>query len=143
MKNLMLKLVAILLGASFALSPVVFADQSGIISTPACNAVKNTNNPSQPDSGTLPGCTPNSKSAAKGLEQPGGLAAQIVDILLFAAGTVSLIFVLIGGFQYITSSGDSSRIKGAKDTLLYAIIGLVVTALAFAISGFVISAVGG
>jgi hypothetical protein len=62
---------------------------------------------------------------------------DLVNTFLFAAGLVAVIFLIIGGIRYITSTGDSQRIKAAKDTILYAIIGLVVVIVARAIVGFV------
>lgn len=67
----------------------------------------------------------------------------VLDTLLFAAGIVSFLFVLVGGIRYITATGDGPRIQKAKDTLLYAIIGLIITFLAAPIVGFVISKSGG
>jgi hypothetical protein len=49
--------------------------------------------------------------------------------------------IIIGGFQYITSSGDSGKVGTAKNTILYAIIGLVIVALAQFIVRFVLSRV--
>lgn len=69
------------------------------------------------------------------------LTAQVGNItstLLTVAGAVAVIIIIIGGIAYITSSGDSSRIKLAKDTVLYAVIGLVVVIIAYAIVNFVI-----
>jgi hypothetical protein len=62
---------------------------------------------------------------------------NITDLLLFIAGAIAVIFIIIGGIRYITSTGDAARIKAAKDTILYSIIGLVVALLAFAIVQFV------
>jgi len=61
----------------------------------------------------------------------------IIDTLFTVAGAVAVIILVVGGIRYITSTGDSQRIKAAKDTILYAIIGLVVVIVARAIVGFV------
>ena len=47
----------------------------------------------------------------------------------------------IGGVGYMTSSGDAGKVKKAKDTILYGVIGLVIVALSFAIVNFVISSI--
>jgi hypothetical protein len=57
-------------------------------------------------------------------------------------GVVSVIMIIIGGFKYIISSGDSANVTSAKNTILYAIIGLVVVLLAQIIVRFVIARVG-
>lgn len=62
---------------------------------------------------------------------------SIIDTLFTVAGAVAVIIIIVGGIRYITSTGDSSRIKAAKDTILYATIGLVVVIIARAIVGFV------
>ena len=52
---------------------------------------------------------------------------------------ISVIFIVIGGVQYMSSSGDAGKVKKAKDTILYAVIGLIVSALAFVIINFVLN----
>jgi type IV secretion system pilin len=64
-----------------------------------------------------------------------GLAVNILSTIV---GIVAVIMIIIGGFKYITSSGDSSNVQSAKNTILYAIVGLVVVALAQIITGFVL-----
>lgn len=63
---------------------------------------------------------------------------DITNILLFLAGTIAVIMIILGGIRYATSQGDQSAITGAKNTVLYAIIGLVVTVLSYAIVNFVL-----
>ena len=58
-------------------------------------------------------------------------------------GIIAVIFVVIGGFKYTTSQGDPGRVQQAKNTIMYALIGLAVTLLAFAITQFVLNALGG
>ena len=65
---------------------------------------------------------------------------SIVNILLFITGAVAVIMIVIGGLKYVTSNGDSSQTKSAKDTILYAVIGVIVAILAYAIVNFVIDA---
>ena len=50
--------------------------------------------------------------------------------LLMAVGAISVIFIIIGGVKYATSGGDADKVKSAKNTLLYAIVGLAVALLA-------------
>lgn len=66
----------------------------------------------------------------------GGLAA-ILNIVFVAAGVLAVVFIIIGGVKYILSGGDASGIKSAKETITYAIIGLIITLLAFGIVNFV------
>lgn len=69
----------------------------------------------------------------------GGLLKNIVNILSIIVGVVAVIMIIIGGFRYITSGGESSNVSGAKNTLIYAIVGLVIVALAQFIVHFVLS----
>lgn len=63
----------------------------------------------------------------------------LVNALLFVIGAVSVVVIIISGIFYLTSMGDSTAIAKAKNTLLYAIIGLVVALLAYPIANFVIT----
>ena len=76
-------------------------------------------------------------------EQQGqGLVDSVTNILNAVIGVLSfvcVVVIIIGGVTYMTSSGDSSKVKKAKDTILYGVIGLAVCVLAFAIVNFVIA----
>ena len=70
-----------------------------------------------------------------------GLPAYFKDIanaLIFVAGSIAVIVIIIGGLNYITSTGDAARIAKAKNTIIYAVVGVVVAILAYAIVNFVI-----
>lgn len=62
----------------------------------------------------------------------------IINVVIGALGIVAVIVIILGGVQYMTSTGDAGKVKKAKDTILYGVIGLVVCVLAFAIVNFVI-----
>lgn len=64
---------------------------------------------------------------------------QIINVLLFVIGAIAVIMIIIGGFKYVISNGDSSQITSAKNTILYAVIGIVVALLAYAIVNFVVN----
>jgi hypothetical protein len=67
----------------------------------------------------------------------GDAAKSIIGILSFIAAVLSAIFIIMAGIKYITSSGNSQRTEGAKQTLTYAVIGLIVSVLAFSIVNFI------
>ena len=69
---------------------------------------------------------------------PESLVKQFVNIFLFAVGALSVIMLIWGGIRYTTSAGDSNKVTSAKNTVLYAIVGLVVSILAWAIVNMVI-----
>lgn len=64
------------------------------------------------------------------------LYKQVVNISLFFAGFVALIFIIIGGIKYITSGGDPKQAGAARQVITYALIGLVLILLSFAIVNF-------
>lgn len=67
-----------------------------------------------------------------------GVIANIINILSAVIGVAAVIMIILAGFKYITSGGDPSGIKSAKDSLIYAIVGLLVVALAQTIVRFVL-----
>jgi hypothetical protein len=71
------------------------------------------------------------------------LAVNIINFLLAIAATVAVLFLIIGGFQYITSAGSPETIEKAKNTILYSVIGLLLCILAFSIVNFLVAQVKG
>lgn len=63
----------------------------------------------------------------------GQLASDIILILTSVVGVLSIVFIIIGGIQTITASADEKKLAAARSTILYAIIGLAVSVLAFII----------
>ena len=63
---------------------------------------------------------------------------NILNAVIGVAGFVAVVWIIIGGVTYMTSSGDVGKTKKARDTIIYACIGLIVCVLAFAIVNFVI-----
>lgn len=68
-----------------------------------------------------------------------GAFRQITNTILYIVGVVAVIMLIIGGIRYVVSGGDSKKVTDAKNTVLYAIIGLVVAVFAYAIVNFVIA----
>jgi len=62
----------------------------------------------------------------------------IINVILAVVGVIAVIMIIIGGIQYTTSAGDPGKVKKAKDTILYGIVGLVIALAAFAIVNFVL-----
>ncbi|MBQ3436599.1 hypothetical protein IJG26_01430 [Candidatus Saccharibacteria bacterium] len=65
----------------------------------------------------------------------------ILSSIIGVLGFVCVVVMIIGGFNYMTSSGDAGKVKKAKDTILYGLIGLIVCVLAFALVQFVIGSI--
>jgi len=83
-------------------------------------------------------------NSAKGSDQVAnlfgntGIFSTITNTLLFILGAISVIMIIIGGLRYVISGGDSAAVTAAKNTILYAIVGVIVAILAYAIINFVI-----
>ena len=69
----------------------------------------------------------------------GTLITKVINVMLFIIGVLSVIMIVYGGILYVISAGDSGRVSKAKNTIMYAIVGLVVALLAYAIVNFVIT----
>ncbi|MDR1032537.1 MAG: pilin [Candidatus Nomurabacteria bacterium] len=119
---------ALMLTAGFAVMPGVYADTSD------CDG-----NAMTLKSGS---------SCAQGTETPdnlfggGGIFNTIVNVILFLVGAISVIMLIYGGIKYTTSAGDTAKVTSAKNTIMYAIVGLIISILAFAIINFVIGSFG-
>jgi hypothetical protein len=79
-------------------------------------------------------------SAKDNLFAPNGVFSVVANTLIFLVGAVAVIFLIIGGLRYVVSNGDSKAVEGAKNTILYAIVGIVVAVISFALVQFVINA---
>lgn len=69
----------------------------------------------------------------------GGIVRLVVNILSWVVGLIAVIMFIIGGLKYVTSGGDSNRVSSAKNTLIYAVVGLVIAALAQFMVQFVLN----
>jgi hypothetical protein len=70
-----------------------------------------------------------------------GAILRVARAVAVVAGVAAVIIMMIGGYMYATSAGDSSKISNAKNTILYAAVGLVVIALAQALITFIIGSI--
>lgn len=117
--------------------PALFA--SVLFLTYAITAIATT-----PTAVAFQGGMPQGAAAARGTDQPAdlfgqtGMFATVTNVLLFIVGAISVIMIIIGGLRYVLSGGDSANVTAAKNTILYAIVGIIVSLLAFAVVNFVI-----
>lgn len=65
----------------------------------------------------------------------------VINILSIVIGVAAVIMIMVGGFRYITAGGDANNVSSAKNTIIYAIVGLVVVAMAQFIVQFVLGKV--
>lgn len=76
------------------------------------------------------------------LEGDSGVFKTVVNILLFVIGLISVIMLIWGGIRYTTSGGNANSVTAAKNTIMYAIIGLVIAIFAYAIVNWVVGELG-
>lgn len=72
---------------------------------------------------------------------PEGIFTQITNTILYIVGAVAVLMLVWGGFRYVISGGDSKKITDAKNTILYAILGLIIAFFAYAIVNFVLNTI--
>jgi len=79
---------------------------------------------------------------AKSIDDSAGGVTSIIatgiDLFSLIVGIIAVVMIIIGGVKYITSNGDAGNVTGAKNTILYAIIGLIIVALAQTVVFFVL-----
>src|SRR6266403_1431041 len=133
MKRLTVYLASLITAAVMSLGiavPVLAQTAQDQINNGLCSGsnLKFTDNPGQ--------CTATSEDATTKIDN---LVHTIVNLLSAIVGIVAVIMIIVGGFRYITSGGNDTSVTSAKNTILYAIIGLVVVALAQIIVRFTLS----
>jgi hypothetical protein len=69
----------------------------------------------------------------------GDTVKAVIDILALVVAVVSVIMIIVGGMKYVTSQGDSSGVSAAKNTVIYAVVGLVIVAMAQIIVRFTVN----
>lgn len=115
--------------------PIMTGVASANITESLCSGVDQAAN-----SGTASNCgdgtSANASDPSAGL---GPLAKKVVNFFTIVVGAIAIIMVIYGGFRYITSGGDSGKVGSAKNTLIYAIVGLIIVALAQILVHFVIN----
>ncbi|HSX32554.1 MAG TPA: pilin [Candidatus Saccharimonadales bacterium] len=89
--------------------------------------------------GTGTSCQP--ATAGDGSTTLQNIVTTVLNVFSIVVGIVAVVMIVVGGFKYITSGGESGNITSAKNTIVYAVIGLVVVALAQFIVKFVLNRV--
>lgn len=86
----------------------------------------------------LPAAVREANGCTSGSGQLPDFIINMINVIIGVLGLVAVVVVIYGGIQYMTSAGDAPKVKKAKETILYACIGLIICVLAFAIVNFVI-----
>ena len=75
-----------------------------------------------------------------GQDSISGLVLSIINILLAIVGLIAVLFIIIGGFRYVTAAGNEETAEAAKKTILHAVIGIIVVILSFVIVRVIVNA---
>lgn len=132
-KRILMSLSVLTLLLTPVLVPVAVSAQSAIQQGLTCGTELN---PDKIESGGT--CTSPDEDASDAV---GRIVKLIINIFSWIVGIIAVIMIIVGGLKYITSGGDSGNVTGAKNTILYAVVGLVVVALAQFIVRFVLDKV--
>lgn len=127
--------IAILLALTFIASFVPYNVSAASVNEQLCKAADK-NNDYDPVTGQ---CTTPGKELTG---SPDSYLNIFTNLLLYIAGAIAVIVIIIGGIRYITSTGDALRVKQAKDTILYGIVGLVVAIIAWALVNYIVDTLG-
>jgi hypothetical protein len=136
---------ALLLGVASVALPATPAGAIDVFSGSGCSSGGGQGGAAAPANGGTQGANGGSAGSSKicgaaTQDDLPRLIKNVINILLFLVGIIAVIAIVIGGLRYATSNGDSSQIKSAKDTILYAVVGLIVAILSYAIVNFVVAA---
>lgn len=128
-------LTRLLLVLGFAINVLLL----GTILAPASVAAVNYNQDvcQQPRTGTSSVCEVN--QTENPIAGPNGILTRAIKILSYVAGIAAVIMIMIAGIRYIISGGESASVAGAKDAIIYAVIGLAVVVLSQSIVIFVLN----
>lgn len=64
---------------------------------------------------------------------------NVIGILSFLVGMIAVLMIVIAGFRFVTSNGDAGTVSSAKNTIIYAVIGIIITVMAYAIVNFILT----
>ncbi len=87
---------------------------------------------------TLNGGTNCKSKLTGGTSRINTIITRAINIFSIVVGIIAVVMIIVGGFKYITSGGDSGNISSAKNTIIYAVIGLVIVALSQFLVQFVL-----
>ena len=117
----------LILAVALIVAGLVIIGQSDVVGAAPVDVLKQCNSQSEVCKGT-------------GENALFGLIQKIINLLLIVIGIIAVIMIIIGGIKYTTSNGDQAQVTSAKNTILYAVVGLVVAIMAYAIVNFVLRA---
>lgn len=92
------------------------------------------------------GCTKTANDQAGANTSPlfgnGSIVNTVINVMLFIVGILCVIMIIYSGIRYVISRGQDTEVKNAKNTLLYAIVGLIIAMIAYALVNWVFTSIG-
>lgn len=127
LRNIFLALVVMVIGLAVMMPRSAYADVTSTSNQEVCSKI------TEPDLQAAAGCgnTETVKTPVK----------KIINAILYIAGVLAVVMIIVGGIQMTTSAGNAGAVAKAKSTILWAVVGLIVAVLAYAIVNFVIGRV--
>lgn len=109
---------------------------SSFVVSPAANAAGGCDDKSAAQGGLTSGvsaeCSQGKGQATK-LLGDGGIVNTIINTMLFIVGILSVVMIIFSGIRYVTAHGDKAQVESAKNTLIYAVVGLIISIVAYAL----------
>ena len=133
------KYLTLLLSAIAISSPLMLVPVTAYAQTPSqnCNKIQQgINNGINSATNSGASCGSGAPTITSGIKK---IAVEVIDILSVVVGIIAVIMIIYGGFRYISSGGESNSVSSAKTTLIYAIVGLIIVALAQVIVHWVLN----
>ena len=129
------------IGVALAFVPMFALIVGGFTTVPAHAAAINSNDSTNCDvSGGIgqgAGCG-KTNNVPTNLFGQGSVFNIVINVMLFIVGLLSVVMIIYAGIRYVMSRGDAGQVKDAKNTIMYAVIGLVISIFAYAIVNWVI-----
>ncbi len=119
--------------ASLMLAITVAAGGAALVAAPAM-AASPEQSACEGSGGSWSGST-----CSQGTRTVAGTIKSVGNIIIFITGAISVLMIIIGGLRYTISNGDQGALTSAKNTILYAVVGLIVSVMAYAIVNFVLT----
>ena len=121
-----------------AMTLVAFSAMAPIYAVNTTTTATKCDNEAGLDGAVNTGCAVGKGQSTKGLFDNDGIVRTVINTMLFIVGLLSVIMLIYAGIRYVTAHGDKSQVEGAKNTMIYAIVGLVIAIVAYAIVNWVI-----
>lgn len=138
MKSKSLKLITLLITSFIGFGLIYSTPTFAVETSSNASNSSNSSNVADPCGNDVPAAVREANGCNGSADQLPIVITNILNGVIAVTGLVSVIFVIVGGANYMSSSGETAKLQKARNTILYALIGMAICVLAFAIVNFVI-----